>query len=308
MVAMNDSGARESYETGAIREPSKGKGAFELITPFAEDRLALWYEAGAEKYELRNWEKGIKFSRLMQSTMRHINKWRKGMRDEDHLAAAAWNLFGMIHFEGTGQDKDLNDMPNYVQQYALKDLMSEKELSERTTECTDDMPICHVEQCYDLGDGAKYSQDPYNEDMFYVDVYEDGYRQMLYVSRETIELLDKIKPNRNHGWRKYDIYAVDFDGCLCENKWPEIGDMNEALFGFIAVRKAQGDKFILWTCREGDLLRTALEWCADKGIVFNAANQNIPEMNEFYGNDSRKIGFDFVLDDKAIGIIAGGSC
>ena len=75
LVAMNDSGARESYETGAIREPSKGKGAFELITPFAEDRLALWYEAGAEKYELRNWEKGIKFSRLMQSTMRHINKW-----------------------------------------------------------------------------------------------------------------------------------------------------------------------------------------------------------------------------------------
>ena len=41
LVAMNDSGARESYETGAIREPSKGKGAFELITPFAEDRLAL---------------------------------------------------------------------------------------------------------------------------------------------------------------------------------------------------------------------------------------------------------------------------
>lgn len=50
------------------------------------------------------------------------------------------------------------------------------------------------------------------------------------------------------------IIAVDFDGTLCENKWPEIGEANEDMIYYLRKRQAEGDKLILWTCRVGDML------------------------------------------------------
>lgn len=47
-------------------------------------------------------------------------------------------------------------------------------------------------------------------------------------------------------------YAVDFDGTLCENRWPEIGKPNQELIGYLVGRRQQGDKVILWTCRSGE--------------------------------------------------------
>lgn len=51
------------------------------------------------------------------------------------------------------------------------------------------------------------------------------------------------------------IIAVDFDGTLCENNWPEIGGPNEELIEYLHNRKKDGDKLILWTCRVGDMLQ-----------------------------------------------------
>lgn len=110
---INDSGERISYgENKAVREPSTGKGRFDLITPFGLARLARWYELGSQKYSERNWEKGIPFSRCFDSAMRHMNKYMMGMTDEDHLAAACWNLLAIMHYEENGQ-KDLDDLPHY---------------------------------------------------------------------------------------------------------------------------------------------------------------------------------------------------
>lgn len=53
------------------------------------------------------------------------------------------------------------------------------------------------------------------------------------------------------------IIAVDFDGTLCENKWPEIGEANEDMIYYLRKRQAEGDKLILWTCRVGDM---QIEW------------------------------------------------
>lgn len=111
---INDGGARMSYGDGkAIREPSTGKGRFDLVTPFGIMRLAKWYELGAQKYSDRNWEKGMPFSRYIDSAMRHINKYVMGMTDEDHLAAAAWNILCIIHHEELGQT-ELDDLPHYL--------------------------------------------------------------------------------------------------------------------------------------------------------------------------------------------------
>ena len=111
---INDGGERISYGEGkAMREPSTGKGRYDLITPFGIRRLARWYELGAQKYTDRNWEKGIPFSRYVDSAKRHLDKFVMGMTDEDHLAAAAWNILAIMHHEELGQT-ELDDMPHYL--------------------------------------------------------------------------------------------------------------------------------------------------------------------------------------------------
>lgn len=111
---INDGGERISYgENMAVREPSTGKGRYDLVSPFATRRLAEWYELGARKYADRNWEKGIPFSRYIDSAKRHLDKFVMGMEDEDHLAAAAWNIFAIMHHQELRQT-ELDDMPHYL--------------------------------------------------------------------------------------------------------------------------------------------------------------------------------------------------
>ena len=96
---MQDSGEREVFETGGVREPDKGKGFWELIPYDAMIRIAVWYEEGAEKYGPRNWEKGLSVSRCVRSAMRHLWKFAWGWDDEDHLAAVVWNCFAIMFYE-----------------------------------------------------------------------------------------------------------------------------------------------------------------------------------------------------------------
>jgi hypothetical protein len=113
-MKIQDGGKRISYGEGkAIREPSKGKGRYDLITPFAEDRIAKWYELGSEKYDDRNWERGMPFHRYIDSAKRHINSFMKGLEDEDHLAAACWNLMCIMHHQELGQ-LEFDDLPHYL--------------------------------------------------------------------------------------------------------------------------------------------------------------------------------------------------
>jgi hypothetical protein len=111
---INDGGKRISYGEGkAIREPSDGKGRFDLISPFGIERIAKWYEAGSKKYSDRNWEKGIPFSRYTDSAYRHLVKFIMGMEDEDHLAACAWNIIAIMHHQELGE-LHLDNMPHYL--------------------------------------------------------------------------------------------------------------------------------------------------------------------------------------------------
>lgn len=113
MPDINDSGKRITYGEGkATREPSDGKGRFDLISPYALRRIAIHYENGAKKYADRNWEKGIPFSRYLDSALRHLNKFTMGMTDEDHLAAACWNIMAIMHHQERGEF-DLDDLPHY---------------------------------------------------------------------------------------------------------------------------------------------------------------------------------------------------
>lgn len=100
--------------------------------------------------------------------------------------------------------------------------------------------------------------------------------------------------------RKYTIYCVDFDGTLCESIFPGIGCPNMALINHLIKRQKQGNKIILWTCRVGERLQEAVEWCKGYSLEFDAVNENLPEMVEYWGGESRKVFADVYIDDKAV--------
>lgn len=96
---IKDSGERAKYETGAVRDTNANKGRFDLLPAYAIQRLAKHYEKGAKKYAARNWEKGIPLGRYLDSAIRHLFNHLDGQRDEDHMAAAFWNVAGFIETE-----------------------------------------------------------------------------------------------------------------------------------------------------------------------------------------------------------------
>lgn len=102
------------------------------------------------------------------------------------------------------------------------------------------------------------------------------------------------------------IIAVDFDGTLCENKWPEIGSANEELIEYLRDRQKNGDKLILWTCRVDDMLQKAIEWCKENELTFDAVNENLPEIIENFGSDTRKIFANEYIDDRNIWPLENG--
>ena len=96
---VQDSGVREEFTTGSRRDTQVGKGRYDLLPFYALDRLAKHYENGAVKYGDNNWKKGQYLMRYLSSALRHLTKWAMGFREEDHLAAALFNIAAIIETE-----------------------------------------------------------------------------------------------------------------------------------------------------------------------------------------------------------------
>jgi len=109
-----------------------------------------------------------------------------------------------------------------------------------------------------------------------------------------------LKEGALRDMRDYKIFAVDFDGTLAVNEFPDIGRPNKDLIKYLIKRKKAGDKIILWTCRVDHWLQEAVDWCKAQGLEFDEVNNNLPEKIEKWGNDTRKIYADIYIDDKAV--------
>lgn len=96
------------------------------------------------------------------------------------------------------------------------------------------------------------------------------------------------------------IIAVDFDGTLCEEVYPDIGAPKWDTIDLVRRLHARGDTIILYTCRTDDLLADALAWCKKHGVHIDYANENAPERTQKYGIDCRKISADIYIEDRAI--------
>ena len=107
---IKDSGERTDFSTGAVRDMHEGKGDMVSLPNAAILRLSKHYEAGAKKYGRWNYTKGIPCSSFLDSALRHLFKYLDGWDDEDHLAAAAFNVLGAMEMEA--HHPGMNDLPN----------------------------------------------------------------------------------------------------------------------------------------------------------------------------------------------------
>lgn len=97
------------------------------------------------------------------------------------------------------------------------------------------------------------------------------------------------------------IIAVDFDGVIVEDKFPEIGEVDCLTVSALKLLQTRGNKLILWTSRVDDRLAEALDTCDRVGLKFDAVNSGEPGNLSEYGTNPRKVYADVYIDDHSIG-------
>ena len=98
------------------RKDDIGKLRFDLIPVESLLEVVKVYTFGARKYQDRNWEKGIRYSRVFAAINRHLWAFWNGENADNetgfsHLAHAAWGCLALIHYAKHNTDKD--DRPEY---------------------------------------------------------------------------------------------------------------------------------------------------------------------------------------------------
>jgi hypothetical protein len=100
---VKDSGTRECYAGGMVRDTAAGKVDYTLV--FDGPMLDRWAEhltAASLKYSKGNWllaEGQAELDRFRESATRHFRQWLRGDQDEDHAAAVLFNLNGYEHLK-----------------------------------------------------------------------------------------------------------------------------------------------------------------------------------------------------------------
>lgn len=100
---IKDSGERQSFSGGMVRDISEGKIDYSLIMdgPMIK-RWAIHLTNGAKKYAKRNWMKAEgdeEYNRFRESALRHFVQWFYGEEDEDHASAVYFNINGAEHLK-----------------------------------------------------------------------------------------------------------------------------------------------------------------------------------------------------------------
>jgi len=94
--------------------------------------------------------------------------------------------------------------------------------------------------------------------------------------------------------------AIDFDGVIVEERYPEIGLLKPGAKETIDWLYSSGNWVIINSCRSGKMERDMVEFLQKNAIPFHVANQNLDHRITKYGGDCRKIGADLYIDDRSI--------
>jgi len=107
------------------------------------------------------------------------------------------------------------------------------------------------------------------------------------------------------------IIAVDFDGVMCDVKFPNIGKPIDGAFEYVRKLHELGHDLILWTCRNNESLENAVIWLfRNDCLIFDAINKNTKTWLTRFPNFARdevsaKVFADVYIDDKQIGGFTG---
>jgi hypothetical protein len=91
--------------------------------------------------------------------------------------------------------------------------------------------------------------------------------------------------------------AVDFDGTLNEDKYPDIGAPKQNIIDWCIKQKSLGHQIGLYTVRTGDLLSKAVQWCYEQGLDFNYIILNKPHVDVFLDDKNMKVSDINNIDD-----------
>jgi hypothetical protein len=92
---VKDSGQRQHYPSGMVRDTQEGKPDYTLLPIEFLTRWATHMTLGAVKYGRDNWRHANSEEELIRfrsSAFRHMIQWLNGETDEDHAAAVAYNV------------------------------------------------------------------------------------------------------------------------------------------------------------------------------------------------------------------------
>lgn len=77
------------------------------------------------------------------------------------------------------------------------------------------------------------------------------------------------------------IVAIDYDGTLFLDSFPEVGNPNHKVIDKAKEFKNHNAEVVLWTCREGKYLDEAIEACKKLGLEFDSHNENSPSQKKY---------------------------
>ncbi len=89
------------------------------------------------------------------------------------------------------------------------------------------------------------------------------------------------------------IIAVDFDGTIVEENYPEIGNEIPGALDTIRALQKNGHKVFLWTMRCKGRLQEAVDWIESKGIYLDGINRSPAQFS-----DSPKQFANVYIDDR----------
>lgn len=109
------------------------------------------------------------------------------------------------------------------------------------------------------------------------------------------------------------ILLIDFDGTLCENAYPAIGEVKiskidkRPIIDKVIEMGQVGWYIILWTCRTGKELEDAITWSGERGLFFDKVNDDHPDAHEAFGitkpcDFSRKPFAHLTIDDRVMNV------
>jgi len=112
--ATNETTEAKATSTTAGRKDDIGKVMMHLLIPSFLRGVASVLTFGANKYQPRNWEKGIKYSRVYAALLRHVNTWWEGERNDPetgihHLYHAACCIMFLVTYDERGMGQEWND-------------------------------------------------------------------------------------------------------------------------------------------------------------------------------------------------------